>query len=87
VFVSPGELTPLERDCYYINDLIGLRVVDEHDAELGMIREIIDNPAHDILVVQAEEGVIRLIPLVDAFVRCIDLSACLAVVADLPDGM
>lgn len=58
----------LEDDEFLIEDLIGLKVVTEDGEELGVVDDIEDYPAHQIVIV----GEI-MIPLVDEFVTDIDL--------------
>lgn len=58
----------MDDDEFLIEDLIGLKVVTEEGEELGVVDDIEDNPAHELVVV----GEIR-IPLIDHFVKDIDL--------------
>lgn len=63
-------------DEYYWVDLIGLAVVDAAGESFGTVAELMDNGAHQNLVVRAvEDGrpVERLIPFVDAYVSTVDL--------------
>jgi 16S rRNA processing protein RimM len=62
-------LPPLESDTYYVADLVGMEVVDEHGARIGVVREVVPGPANDAL--ELETGV--LLPLVEDCVREIDL--------------
>lgn len=64
---APGE--------YYWADLVGLSVVTLDGQPLGMVRELFELPANDVLVV-AHDGGERLIPFVTgATVRQVDLDA------------
>lgn len=47
--------------------LIDLEVVDEHGRKIGLVTEIMDNPAHPILVVATTSGEL-LIPYVEHYV-------------------
>ena len=58
----------MEEDEYLLEDLIGLKVVTVEGEELGVVDAIEDYPAHEILLV----GEI-MIPLVDEFIKDIDL--------------
>jgi 16S rRNA processing protein RimM len=69
----------LEEDEFFVEDLIGLRVVSEDGRELGKIDDIVPNPAHDILQVGAV-----LIPVVKEFVKEIDLEAGVVTVHLIP---
>ena len=58
----------LAEDEYLLKDLIGLKVVTVEGEELGVVDDIEDYPAHEVVRV----GEIR-IPLIDHFVTDIDL--------------
>ena len=49
-----------------------------------MVREIWETGAHDVLLVEDEEGVRRLLPTASELMREIDLEASRIVVVDLP---
>ncbi len=64
-------------DEYYWVDLIGLDVVNGADEALGRVADLIDNGAHQVLVVRetvGDETVQRLIPFVAATVSTVDLA-------------
>ncbi len=65
-------------DEFFVHELIGSRMVDQHGRDLGVIAHVEANPAHDIAV--CDSGV--LVPIV--FIRD---SAKGVVTADLPDGL
>jgi 16S rRNA processing protein RimM len=58
----------LEEDEYLLEDLIGLKVITVEGEELGVVEDIEDYPAHEVILV----GEIR-IPLIDHFVKDIDI--------------
>lgn len=60
----------LEKGQYYIQDLIGLKAVNEAGDDLGTIKDIMERPAGKIYVIQGEREI--LIPGVSEFVREID---------------
>ena len=66
-----------DRDEYYWVDLIGAAVVAENGEAFGHVAELMDNGAHQNLVVRApgQDGkdVERLIPFVEAYVKTVDL--------------
>jgi 16S rRNA processing protein RimM len=61
-----------EEGRYYLADLIGLEVVNEQGASLGVVNQTYSNGAHDVIEVRGERT--RLIPWVAAVVREVDLS-------------
>ncbi|MDR2609831.1 MAG: ribosome maturation factor RimM [Clostridiales Family XIII bacterium] len=89
VFVRQRDLAPLDEDSYYVRDLIGAEVYGADNALLGTVKEIVDNPAHDILVVERESGDFML-PFVDVFITSIQFGTDggpARVTATLPDGL
>jgi 16S rRNA processing protein RimM len=72
-----------EDDEFYWVDLIGLNVINGDGVALGTVADLMDNGAHQNLVVRevVEDGttdgrtVERLIPFVDAFVVTVDLAS------------
>jgi len=75
--VERSTLPEPERDEYYVADLVGLEVVREDGRGLGRVVEVQALPANDEL--ELDSGV--LLPLVEACVRQVDLSARRIVVA------
>ena len=63
----------LNVDGYLLEDLIGLQVYSK-DKLIGKVVEIIDNTAHEILVVVKDANK-NLIPLVDEFIELIDIES------------
>lgn len=58
----------------FVQDLIGLRVLDQNGAEVGAITEVIQLPKHDVYVVRGSGGEYQ-IPAVKEFVKKTDLAA------------
>ncbi len=84
----PDQLPASDPDSYYHHQLEGLRVVTVQGVLLGVIERIEENPAHEQLVVRPPEPESRLfrIPMVQAFVRTVDLEAG-QVTVEIPDGL
>ena len=82
VYASIDEARPTENGAWLVSDLVGLEVRiagSEVRAAPWRIKNVIGNPAHDILEIETEEGV-RLLPFVDAFVREIDTKTGLVII-------
>ena len=76
--VPRAELPPLgDPDAYYVFELVGLAVEEEGGKALGRVADVLSLPANDVL--ELDSGL--LLPLVDACVREVDLSARRVVVA------
>lgn len=77
--VPADSLPTLEEDEYLLEDLIGLQVETEEGEKLGEVTDVLALPAQDVLVI----GEI-MIPVVDEFVKEIDLDAKLIRVKIIP---
>ncbi len=77
VWVARSAFPALAEDEYYWVDLIGLDVVDVAGELLGRVRDLMDNGAHQVIVVEVagETTSDLLIPFVAAVVRSVDLAA------------
>ncbi len=69
---------------YYHHQLIGLQVNTDAGQTLGKVTEILPTGAHDVLVVRGETGPEILIPLVDAFLREVNLAQGDMIVSLIP---
>ena len=63
-------LPALESGSYYVADLVGLEVIDEHGVRIGFVRDVVPGPANDAL--ELDTGF--LLPLVEDCVREVDLA-------------
>ena len=61
IAISSDQLKALSDDEYYWRDLIGLRVVNQQDVELGVVDRLFETGANDVLVVK-DETQERLVP-------------------------
>ena len=55
IAIDPEQLEELTgKDEYYWRDLIGLRVINQQDIELGVVKNLMETGANDVLVVVSE---------------------------------
>jgi 16S rRNA processing protein RimM len=71
--VSRDELPEPDPGEFYVDDLVGCEMVDEAGASLGTVTEVMPGPGHDWLAVRRPGGGDDYLPMVEAFVREIDL--------------
>ncbi len=73
LYVHADDLPSLPQGEYYHHQLLDLSVNDEAGEPIGVVTEIIETGASDVLVVRPASGSEVLIPVVDTFVREVDL--------------
>ena len=83
VYVSADDLPDLAESEFYLHELEGKLLVDTTGNQLGQVDNIIETPAHDLLVVR-QAGKEYLIPVVADFIVEIGEEK---VVLDLPPGL
>ncbi len=62
----------LPEDSYYLFDLIGIKVLDENDNELGVITNVYQTGANDVYELDNDTN--KLIPAIKEVVRHVDIS-------------
>ena len=77
ISIYAKDMEELPEGEHYVRDLIGCKVVDlaQDGAEIGVLRDVIQNTAQSVLDVSTPDGKQVLIPAVDAFLRSIDEEA------------
>ncbi len=72
LFVDRKNAVKLEKDEYFIADLIDLTVVDENENELGTLIDVMKTGANDVYIVKNEEGKELLFPAIKECILDID---------------
>lgn len=57
---------------FYWSDLVGLAVFNRQQQAFGRVSKVLETGAHPVLCVESEQGLERLIPVVDVYVDAID---------------
>lgn len=83
VFIDRDDAA-LPKGSYFIQDIIGAKVVDESGNEIGILKEVMESPAQNIYVVRGKAE--HLIPAVPEFILCTDAEAGIITV-HLIEGM
>ena len=71
---------------YFLQGLLGAKVVEENGSEVGVIEDILERPASEIYIVRNPQGREILIPAVPAFILKTDADAGIVMV-HLLEGM
>ncbi len=72
--VERGEARKLGPDEWFVTDLVGLRAVTTEGEDIGIVSDIEQYPAHDVIVVGVGKAA-RRFPMVKEFVADVDLGA------------
>ena len=75
LYIPAEELYPLEDDEFYHHQLLGLKVYDQDNVYLGIVKNVESYPVNDILSVENEKKEIYLIPVVKDFIKAIDIKS------------
>ena len=73
LYVTRKNAVRLQRDEYFIADLIGLKVQDEDGTELGTVKDVIETGANDVYVVEMTDGKELLLPAIKQCILNVDL--------------
>ena len=73
--IRSSQLPDLEADEFYPFDLEGLEVRGSEGTPIGAVSEVVDSPAHPILVVALLSGAEVMVPFVSAAVPTVDVAA------------
>ena len=74
----------LPKGTFFLQDILGARVVDEEGREIGVLEDVMETPASNVYVVRGETE--HLIPAVPAFIKKTDADAGVVTV-HLIEGM
>lgn len=72
--INRKDAIPLEKDTYFIVDLIGLEVYTDEDKFLGILEDIYNTGSNDIYVVKNELGKQFLLPAIADVIKEIDIN-------------
>lgn len=73
LYVSREYASPLREDEYYISDLIGLKIIDEDDREIGTLKDVLQTGANDVYQILKNDGKELLLPAIRQCVLQIDM--------------
>lgn len=73
LFVTRENAVKLKKDEYFIADLIGLKVFDEEEKEIGELKDVIETGANDVYVITMSDGKELLLPAIKQCVLDVDV--------------
>ena len=72
IYADINDIPPLEKNSYFVNDLIGLDVYLEDNTLYGKVSDVINLPANDCLEITLKNQTTKLIPFINDFVISIE---------------
>lgn len=72
LYIEEADLQPLAEDEFYVHDLLGMRVFDEENREIGEIVDVESHTSNDIYIVQSKQGARFMIPAIKDVVKQVD---------------
>ena len=73
LYVTRKNAVRLQRDEYFIADLIGLKVQDEDGKELGTVKDVIETGANDVYEAEMADGKSLLLPAIKQCILNVDV--------------
>jgi 16S rRNA processing protein RimM len=74
LFVDEAEAVELDDDTFWVHDILGLDVVTDEGAALGVVSDVLFTGANEVYVVSTPEGGEVLLPAIDDVILKIDLA-------------
>ena len=73
LYVTRKNAVRLQRDEYFIADLIGLKVEEEDGKELGTVKDVLETGANDVYEVEMADGKSLLLPAIKQCILNVDV--------------
>jgi 16S rRNA processing protein RimM len=86
VYVDRSVLPPLAEDEYYWYQIKGAQVETAGGLKLGRLEAVLDHGAHELWVVKSDEGREAILPVIEGFIKEMDLKGGRLVV-EPPEGL
>lgn len=86
VFMNDEDLEVLPEGTYYIKDILGFMVEDKSHGIIGTLKDVRDNGAQNLFIIETTNGGELLVPAVEQFFTGVDLNRNVVLV-DLIEGM
>ena len=74
LFVDRAHAVKLQKDEYFISDLIGMKVVTDEGADFGELTDVMTTGAKDVYVVKTTDGKEVLLPAIKECVLKVDMN-------------
>lgn len=86
VLMDDDDLEALPEGTYYVKDILGFLVEDKEHGMIGTLKDVRDNGAQNLFIIETNVGNELLVPAVEQFFTGVDLNRKVVLV-DLIEGM
>ena len=73
LYVTRKNAVRLRRDEYFIADLIGLKVLNEQEAQIGVLKDVMETGANDVYIIEMTDGRELLLPAIKQCILNVDV--------------
>lgn len=75
LYVTRQNAVRLKKDEYFVADLMGMKVVDEQNAEIGILKDVMETGANDVYVITMTDGRELLLPAIKQCILHVDMES------------
>ena len=68
IYAPSDDEPPLNDEEYYVDDLVGLKVINQHDENIGTVKDVIEIPSGYLLEIIDDKDNRFLLPFVDEYI-------------------
>jgi len=72
LWIEKEKASKLDKDEYYVDELIGFKCIDEKKGEIGILKEVMFQPSADVLLIETKDKKEILVPFIKEFVKDVD---------------
>lgn len=84
--ISRKDAKKLDKNTYFIADLIGLKVYNENEQQVGVLEDIFPTGSNDVYVVRTDDGKQILLPAISKVIKSIDIEQE-KIIVDISQGV
>ncbi len=75
LYVTRQNAVRLKKDEYFVADLMGMEVVDEQNAKIGVLKSVMETGANDVYVIDMTDGRELLLPAIKQCILNVDMES------------
>lgn len=75
LYVTRENAVRLSKDEYFVADLMGLKIRNEEDREIGVLKDVLETGANDVYIITLNDGRELLLPAIKQCVLAVDMEA------------